>query len=215
MGMNEAARTEWWKSLLTGIRDEIDGYVLQDSLLIAVKVITEIGLVPHDIGVGSVQLIANDRYLHYGDRVARRPESLLDLDSLACRAAGCGGRVVAVEAIWNGDIVHDWFVRVLAISAGPVGEVHMATVHWSTAKRYLGEDDDHHPRRPAAVAAERAGRALAAHLSVPFRFAGPDPRRRAPAPAALNDDRCPLASRLLRASSGVNRRTGSACGPAR
>ncbi|KAB1990033.1 hypothetical protein [Streptomyces triticiradicis] len=55
-----------------------------------------------------------------------------------------------------------------------MGEAHMATVHWSTAKRCLGEGDDHRPGHPAAVAAERAGRVLAAHLSVPFRFAGPD-----------------------------------------
>ncbi|MEU6275732.1 hypothetical protein ABZ871_25440 [Streptomyces populi] len=174
MGMDKAARTEWWESLPAGIRDEIDGYVLQDSLLKAVRVITEIGLVPHGIGVDSAQLIAGDRYLHYGDRVARKPESPLDLESLACRAAGCGGRVVAVEAIWDGDTVHDWFVRLLAVTADPVGEAHMATVYWSTAERYLGEDDDHHPRHPAAVAAERAGRALAAHLSVPFHFASPD-----------------------------------------
>ncbi|MGW2787935.1 hypothetical protein ACWC3X_43345 [Streptomyces populi] len=93
MGMGKAARTEWWESLPAGIRDEIDGYILQDSLLMAVKVITEIGLVPRGTGVGSARLIADDRYLHHGDRVAREPESPLDLESLACRAAGCGGRV--------------------------------------------------------------------------------------------------------------------------
>jgi hypothetical protein len=31
MVMNEAARTAWWESLPTGIRDEIDGYVLTPS----------------------------------------------------------------------------------------------------------------------------------------------------------------------------------------
>ncbi|MER6361500.1 hypothetical protein [Kitasatospora sp. NPDC001527] len=184
MVMDKAARAVWWESLPAGIREEIDGYVLQDSLLGAVHVITDVGLVPHGIGVGTAQLIANDRYLHYGDRIAREPESPLDLESLACRAAGCGGRVVAIEAIWDGDTVRDWFVRLLAITADPVGEARLATVHWSTAERYLGEEGDHHPRHPAAVAAERAGGALAAHLSVPFHFASPDtpddeaPRRR-------------------------------------
>lgn len=174
MGMNKAARTEWWESLPTGIRDQIDGYVLQGSLLMAVRVITAIGLVPHDIGVGTAQLIANDRYLHYGDRVAREPESPLDLESLACRAAGCGGRILAIEAIWDGDTVHDWFVRLLAITADPAGETQMATVYRSTAKRYLSEEENHHPRHPVAVAAERAGSALAEYLSVPFHFASPD-----------------------------------------
>ncbi|MER5487495.1 hypothetical protein ABT024_30385 [Streptomyces sp. NPDC002812] len=174
MGMNKAARTEWWESLPVGIRDEIDGYILQDSLLMAVKVITAIGLVPHGIGVGTAQLIANDRYLHYGDQIAREPESPLDLESLAYRAAGCGGRVVAIEAIWDGDTVHDWFVRLLAITAEPAGEAPMATVYWSTAQQYIREQEDRHQRHPVAVAAERAGRALAEHLSVPFHFASPD-----------------------------------------
>jgi hypothetical protein len=139
-----------------------------------VRVIVAVGLVPHGIGVGTAQLIAHDRYLHYGDRIAREPESPLDLESLAYRAAGCPGRVVAIEAIWDGDTVHDWFVRLLAITADPAEETRLATIYRSTAKRYLGEAEECHPRRPVAVAAERAGRALAAHLAVPFHFAAPD-----------------------------------------
>ncbi|MFD9411671.1 hypothetical protein ACFWBN_32300 [Streptomyces sp. NPDC059989] len=177
MGMNKAARTEWWKNLPTGIRDEIDGYILQDSLLMAVKVITDVGLVPHGIEVGTAQLIANDRHLHYGDQIAREPESPLDLESLAYRAAGCGGRIVAIEAIWDGDTVHDWFVQLLAITADPAGEAQMATIHWSTAQQCLSEQEDRHPRHPVAVAAERAGRALAEHLSVPFHFRQPGQAR--------------------------------------
>ncbi|MER5599019.1 hypothetical protein [Streptomyces sp. NPDC002265] len=81
---------------------------------------------------------------------------------------------MAIEAVWDGDTVHDWFVRLLAITADPAGEAGMATVYWSTAERYLGEEGTHHTRHLAAVAAERAGRALAGHLSVPFHFASPD-----------------------------------------
>ncbi|MFB7106320.1 hypothetical protein [Streptomyces hydrogenans] len=172
--MNKTARTEWWESLTAGIRDEIDGYVLQDSLLMAVRAVVAVGLVPHGIGVGTAQLIAHDRYLHHGDRIAREPESPLDLESLAYRAAGCEGRVVAIEAIWDGDTVHDWFVRLLALTTDPVAEAPMATVYWSTAKRYRGEHEADAPRHPVAAAAERAGRALAEHLSVPFHFASPD-----------------------------------------
>lgn len=174
MFMNKAARAEWWESLPAGIRDEIDGYILKDSILGAVEVILAVGFVPQDIGAGTAQAIANDRYSHYGDRIARTPESPLDLESLACRAAGCSARIVAIEAIWDGDTVHDWFVRLLAITADSAEEVHMATVYWSTAERYLGKDEDHSRRHLAAVAAERAGSALAAHLSVPFHFASPD-----------------------------------------
>ncbi|MEU8578846.1 hypothetical protein [Streptomyces asoensis] len=174
MDMNKAARNAWWESLPAGIRNEIDGYILQDSLLGAVRVILAVGRVPHGIDVGTAQLIADDRYLHYGDRIAREPESPLDLESLAYRAAGCGGRIVAIEAIWDGDTVHDWFVRLLAITADPAGEAHLATVYRSTAKRYLADDEDRDPRHPVAAATERAGRALAEHLCVPFHFASPD-----------------------------------------
>ncbi|MFE6871086.1 hypothetical protein ACFVFS_31585 [Kitasatospora sp. NPDC057692] len=113
-----------------------------------------------------------------------RWESPLDLESLACRAAGCSGRIVAIEAVWDGDTVRDWHVRLLAITADPVGEVRMATVYWSTAKLHLGPDEYQGPCHPAAVVAVRAGRAPADHLSAPFHFAAPDspddeaPRRR-------------------------------------
>jgi hypothetical protein len=50
----------------------------------------------------------------------------------------------------------------------------MATIYRSTAERYLGEDGAAGQRHPSAAAAERAGRTLAAHLSVPFHFASPD-----------------------------------------
>jgi hypothetical protein len=180
MYMNEAARTEWWENLPLGIREQIDGYVLQDSLMGAVRLIVDIGLVPYRIGVGTAQAIVGDRYHHYGDRVAREPESPLDLESLACRAAGIAGRIQAIEAIWDGDTVHDWFVVLLAVTSPaedelePAKDRHLATIYRSTAKKYLGEDETHQRRHPEAVAAARAGRALAAHLSVPFHFASPD-----------------------------------------
>ncbi|SNT59119.1 hypothetical protein SAMN05216252_15319 [Actinacidiphila glaucinigra] len=141
--MHKAARTVWWESLPTGIRNQIDGYVLQDSFLSAVKAVVDVGLVTHGIGVGTAQLLVSDRYLHYGERIARTPESPLDPESLAYRAAGCPGRIVAIEAIWDGDTVHDWFVVLLAITAGPREEHVMATVYRSTAERYLARTE--HP----------------------------------------------------------------------
>ncbi|MDA5279057.1 hypothetical protein [Streptomyces sp. Isolate_45] len=172
--MGKEARAEWWERLPVGIRDEIDGYVLQDAMLAAVRVVVAVGLVRDDVGVGTAQLIVGDRYARHGDRIARAPESPLDLESLAYRAGGAAGRIVAIEAMWDGDTVHDWFVRLLAITADPVDEHALATVYASTAARHLGEGDDCGPRRREAVVAERAGRALAVHLSVPFHFASPD-----------------------------------------
>ncbi|MFD0851718.1 hypothetical protein ACFQ07_05780, partial [Actinomadura adrarensis] len=153
--MDEAVRAEWWANLPAGIREQIDGYVLQDSLLRAVKLILDIGRFPDGMDINSAQQIAVDRYRHFGDRIARTPDSPLDLESLARRAAGCPGRIVAIEAIWDGDTVHDWFVLLLAITADPGGEHAMAAIYHSTAKRYLGEDVAAGRPHPSAAAAER------------------------------------------------------------
>ncbi|MEU0356438.1 hypothetical protein [Streptomyces cyaneofuscatus] len=95
------------------------------------------------------------------------------MESLAARAAGCPGRVVAIEALWDGDTVHDWFVQLMAITDDPVGERSLATIYWGTAVRYPGEERAPGSLHPAA-AADRSGRALAARLSVPFHFASPE-----------------------------------------
>ncbi|MGW7342818.1 hypothetical protein [Streptomyces sp. NPDC054854] len=172
--MRKPHRSAWWEQLPAGIRDEIDGYVLQDAMLAAIRVVVDVGLVRDDVGVSTAQLIVGDRYAHYGDRIARAPHSPLDLGSLAYRAGAVAGHIVAIEVIWDSDTVHDWFVRLLAITAEPAEEHVLATIYASTAKRYLGEDEDGGPRHPVGVAAERAGRDLAAHLSVSFHFASPD-----------------------------------------
>ncbi|MEU6212268.1 hypothetical protein ABZ891_20515 [Streptomyces sp. NPDC047023] len=188
--MRKTDRTAWWAQLPAGIRDQIDGYVLQDALLAAVRVVVDVGLVRDDVGVGAAQLIVGDRYAHYGDRVARTPDSPLDPGALEYRAGGTGGRIVAIEAVWDGDTVHDWFVNLLAVTVEPAAEHGLATIHRGSAERFLGGAEAAGRRHPAAVAAERAGSALAARLSVPFHFASPDtpddgaPRWR---PAPSND----------------------------
>ncbi|MFF2548078.1 hypothetical protein ACFVUY_36720 [Kitasatospora sp. NPDC058063] len=181
--MDEAARAAWWESLPAGIRDEIDEYVLQDFLFRALRTVLDVGRVPASIGIA--QDIVNDRYTHHGDGIARSPDSPLDLESLALRTAGCPGRVVAIEAVRDGDTVHDWFTVLLAITEDPAQEHPLATIHSTTARRYPdgGEEADG-GQLACAAAAERAGRALAGDMSVPFHFAGPDtpddeaPRRR-------------------------------------
>ncbi|QIQ07007.1 hypothetical protein [Streptomyces liangshanensis] len=179
--MGKPARSAWWERLPAGIRDEIDGYVLRDAMLAAIRVVVDVGRVGDGVGVGEAQLIVGDRYAYHGARIARAPESPLDLESLARRAGGAAGRVVAIEAVWDGDTVHDWFVRLLAVTADPAdpaGEHTLAIIYAHTAGRHLdrGEGEDSGPRRPRreATAAETAGGALAAHLSVPFHFASPD-----------------------------------------
>ncbi|MFE3592648.1 hypothetical protein ACFXOY_34650 [Streptomyces niveus] len=154
--MSDITPADRWALLPAGIREQADGYVLQDARMRAIRVVFEAGRA-RGMGLHDAQLVVHERYLRYGDRIARTPRSPLDLESLAARAAGLPGRVVAVEAVWDGDTVHDWFVDLLAVTAEPAGEHRLATIHTD----------------PAA-AADRAGRALAAHLAVPFHFASPD-----------------------------------------
>ncbi|MFE0649523.1 hypothetical protein ACFVZH_13145 [Streptomyces sp. NPDC059534] len=175
--------SEWWESLPAGIREQVDGFVLQDARMQAVRAVLDVGRA-RGMGLHDIERVVHQRYLHHGDRVARTPDSPLDQESLAARAAGCPGRVVAIEAVWDGDTVHDWFVILLAILDEPAGERSLATLYWDTAVRYLGDEQNElrkHggkgkpiPRHPSAVVAERAGGVLAAGLSVPFHFASPD-----------------------------------------
>ncbi|MER6782170.1 MULTISPECIES: hypothetical protein [unclassified Streptomyces] len=146
-----------WESIPAGVREQADGYVLQDRYMYAVRAVWEAGRVS-GLGLREAQDLVGARYAHFGDRVARTPDSPVDLDSLAARAAGFPGRVVAVEAVWDGDTVHDWFVVLLAITDAPPGEHELATVYRGTA----------------AAVATRSGTALADHLGVPFHFASPD-----------------------------------------
>ncbi|WP_329384196.1 hypothetical protein OG625_22820 [Streptomyces sp. NBC_01351] len=161
-----------WAGLPAGIRTQVDGYVLQDSYMSAVRLVWEAGRA-QGVGLYEAQVIVSQRYEHLGDRVARTPDSPLDLASLAALAHGIRARVVAIEAVWDGDTVHDWFVSLLAITDDPAGEKPLATIYWGTAVRAL-DGADAGPLHPSAAAATRAGSALAAHLGVPFHFASPD-----------------------------------------
>ncbi|MGW7087207.1 hypothetical protein ACWGH2_27440 [Streptomyces sp. NPDC054871] len=74
-------------------------------------------------------MVVHSRYEALGDRVRRRQPDPLDTPSLAARAGALPGRVAAVEALWDGDTVHDWFVELVAVLDDPYGEGHLATIH--------------------------------------------------------------------------------------
>ncbi|AWT44506.1 MULTISPECIES: hypothetical protein [Streptomyces] len=152
--------TGWWDRLEERTRREVDAAVLDDRPLPAVRAVWEV-LRPLGAGLHDAELVVRGRYEALGDRVPRRPPDPLDVPSLAARAAALPGRVAAIEALWDGDTVHGWFVLLVALLDDPEGEGHLATVH------------RHGDVSPAVVAGE-AGRALAGHLGVPFHFASPD-----------------------------------------
>ncbi|WP_328914912.1 MULTISPECIES: hypothetical protein [unclassified Streptomyces] len=151
----------WWAYLDEQTRQEVDADVLRDRRMMAVRTVWE-ALRPLELGLREAEQVVHARYEALGDRVQHSPPDPLDIPSLAIRAAEFPGRVAAVEAFWDGDTVHDWFVLLVAVLDHPTGEGHLATVH-------------HGPGgRPPATAAAEAGRALADHLGVPFHFASPD-----------------------------------------
>lgn len=154
----------WWAYLEEQTRRKVDASVLGDRRMMAVKTVWE-ALYPLGLGLREAEQVVRARYEALSDRVQHRPPDPLDLPSLAARAAALPGQVAAVEALWDGDTVHDWFVVLVAVLDDPAGEGHLATVH-------------HRPGGPppgtAATAAAEAGRALADSLGVPFHFASPD-----------------------------------------
>ncbi|MEV6757517.1 hypothetical protein [Streptomyces sp. NPDC051214] len=159
--------SDWWGQLTERTRGEVDADVLRDRRLAAVKTVWE-ALRPVGLGLLEAQWVVHSRFEALGDQVRRRPPDPLDTPALAARAATLPGRVVAVEALWDGDTVHDWFVELVAVLDEPRGEGHLAVIHRS-------------PDRSPASAATQAGQALADHLGVPFHFASPDtPDDRAP-----------------------------------
>ncbi|WP_330460042.1 hypothetical protein OIB37_26160 [Streptomyces sp. NBC_00820] len=153
--------SDGWALLDERTRGKVDANVLRDHRMPAVLAAWE-ALRPLGFGLYEAEHVVVLRYEALGERVRRRAPDPLDVPSLAARAAALPGRVVAVEALWDGDTVHDWFVELVAVLDDPAGEGHLATVHRSRGAA------------PPATAAAEAGRALARRLGVPFHFASPD-----------------------------------------
>ncbi|MFI7011090.1 hypothetical protein [Streptomyces sp. NPDC050145] len=142
----------WWARADEPTRRAVDADVLSDRRMFAVRTLWE-ALRAQGLGLHEAQLEIHARYEALGDRVAHRPPDPLDVPALAARAAAHPGRVLAIEAVWDGDTVHDWFVELVAVLDSPPGEASLALVYENPGPR-----------------ATEAGRALAAHLGVPFRF---------------------------------------------
>ncbi|MDX3749656.1 hypothetical protein [Streptomyces sp. AK08-02] len=151
----------WWAHLEEQTRREVDANVLRDRRMMAIKAVWE-ALRPLELGLAEAEQVVHARYEALGDLVQHRPPDPLDLPSLKTRASAFPGRVAAVEALWDGDTVHDWFVLLVAVLDAPAGEGHLATVY----HRRGGP--------PPGTAAAKAGQALADCLEVPFHFASPN-----------------------------------------
>ncbi|MFB7082970.1 hypothetical protein [Streptomyces sp. NPDC056308] len=140
----------WWTYLEDRTRREVDENVLRDRPLMAVKAVWQ-ALRPLGLGLREAEQVVHARYEILGDRVRRTQPDPLDVPSLAARVVAHPGRVAAVEALWDGDTVHDWFVLLVAVMDDPSGEAHLATVHRRTGGPAPGPSpdvpDDEAPRR--------------------------------------------------------------------
>ncbi|WP_043262249.1 hypothetical protein, partial [Streptomyces sp. e14] len=108
----------WWAYLEERTRREVDAHVMRDRRISAVKAVWE-ALRPLGLGMSEAERVVHARYGALGDRVRRAPPDPLDLPALASRAAALPGRVAAIEALWDGDTVHDWFVVLVAVLDDP------------------------------------------------------------------------------------------------
>ncbi|MFF4548351.1 hypothetical protein [Streptomyces sp. NPDC001435] len=135
-------------------------HVLRDHRLVAVKAVWD-ALRPLGLGLIDAERVVHSRYEVLGDRVRRTQPDPLDVTSLAARAAAHPGSVAAIEALWDGDTVHDWFVLLVSVLEDPSGQGHLATVY-------------HRARAPAGAGRPQGRTGLAHYLGVPFHFASPD-----------------------------------------
>ncbi|WP_329176901.1 hypothetical protein [Streptomyces sp. NBC_01477] len=73
-----------------GVREQVDGYVLQDAFIRAVRTVFDAGR-GSGPGLNEAQHVVNDRYRHHGDTVARTPDSPVDPGCASSWGAGLSG----------------------------------------------------------------------------------------------------------------------------
>ncbi|MFC8509518.1 hypothetical protein ACFU3J_06515 [Streptomyces sp. NPDC057411] len=97
----------WWACLDEQTRQAVDAEVLRDRRMMAVKAVWE-ALRPLGLGLRVAEEVVHLRYTVLAERVRGSSSAEpADVPTLAARAAGLPGRVLAVEALWDGDTVHD------------------------------------------------------------------------------------------------------------
>lgn len=174
-GCNAVVNT-WWNALPESVRERVDGLVLNDRRLHAVREVLEaIQALPEAAqtpqpGLHDCQEVVMARYQELADRISRRPAAPRDVQTLTAQITQHRGRLAAVEALWDGD-TDGWMVDLVAVFDAPQDEVRLATIrHGYDLRLFNGQV----PPWPEAQEATRTGTALAERFGVPFHFASPD-----------------------------------------
>lgn len=149
-----AARTRL-EGLPADVRAEIERLVRAREFMLAIRLLHQRD---RALGLSGAEELVHLERERLG--VALDPP-LPSIDVLYSRASAL--RPLAIEAVWDGDTVHDWFVVLLAITEDPTG---------GFAEHFLAMCTQTHG--PPAERGREIGAALASRLEVPFFFASPE-----------------------------------------
>lgn len=158
------------------IREQVDGLVLSDRRLQAIRVTLEAVQVLRE-GPQAPRPRLHDchrmvmaRYQALADRIVQQSDPPRDMERLTALIGELPGRLAAIEAMWDGD-TDGWFVLLVAVLDAPQGEVELAMIRYGSDLRIFNGQV---PPWPESQEAVRTGTALARRFSVPFHFASPD-----------------------------------------
>jgi hypothetical protein len=162
-----------WQSLPLAARERVDAALRRRHTLHSIMIILE----ESDMAVGLVvaQAIAWERSRSLARLGEVEPEPVMTLDELLAKVAEIPDRIVAIEAVWDGE-TDGWFVELLAIVERTSRHHHRFDQVVLAFLRRGGDIrlfNDQVPPWPEAVEATQHGQALAMSVGVPFYFFDP------------------------------------------
>ncbi|MFE3542721.1 hypothetical protein ACFXK0_07095 [Nocardia sp. NPDC059177] len=160
--------TPLWARIPAEVRAHIDELLAQHRKLQAIAVIRDHVDNPRP-GLLECQALLAKRCAELGYSLVRLSPPL-DLDTLTDAVAALPMPPDAIEALWDGDS-DGWFVCLVAVTAQPRAEHHLAVVRHGTDIRLF---DGEVPPWPEAREAADVGSALADRRGVPFHFVSPE-----------------------------------------
>ncbi|MEU8185418.1 hypothetical protein AB0B85_28010 [Micromonospora sp. NPDC049044] len=170
-------QVSWWTFLSPQVLDRIDEQLRQQRLIHAVRLLRVDGGLDPRPGLYEAQDLLVERLAWLRAEGWVEPERpSVEVPQLVETVRAITDRVVAVEALWDGD-TQGWHVRLYAIVRRPshhhpcFDEQPLALFsHGSDRRLFAGEV----PPWPEAAEASEKGRAVADSIGVPFFFASPD-----------------------------------------
>jgi hypothetical protein len=162
-----------WDGLPAPVREGVDTALRSRDTIGAI--LTLQGGLEAPISLVQAQEVAADRSRWLADHGEIEPEPVPTVEDLTAKAAQIPARIVAIEAVWEGES-DGWFVVLLAIIERASRHHHRFDEVWLTPLRRGGDIRifrNQVPPWPEAAEASELGQALAAAFGVPFYFFDP------------------------------------------